>query len=85
MGVTLAYTVILHIPNEDPILAEMDEMPKANDMFLTVTNIRRRDGSRLNNIDMEAEKFLYPWSRVNFIEVLASEAERAKVMKFYRE
>lgn len=81
----MAYTVILHIPNEDPLLAEMDEMPKTTDLFLTVTNIRRRDGSRLSNVDAEAEKFLYPWNRINFVEVLASEAENAKVMKFFRE
>jgi len=81
----VAYTVILHIPNEDPLLAEMDEMPKPADMYLTVSNIRRRDGSRLSNVDAEAEKFFYPWSRINFVEVLASEAENAKVMKFFRE
>jgi hypothetical protein len=81
----MAYTVILHIQNEDPLLAEMDELPKPADMFVMVSNIRKRDGSRVNNIDMEAERFMYPWTRVNFIEVLASEAERAKVMKFFRE
>ena len=81
----MAYTVILHIPNEDPLLAEMDDMPKPTDMYLTVSNIRRRDGSRLSNVDIETEKFFYPWSRINFVEVLASEAERAKVMKFFRE
>ncbi len=81
----MAYTVILHIQNEDPLLAEMDDLPKPADMFVLVSNIRKRDGSRVNNIDMEAERFMYPWTRVNFIEVLASEAERAKVMKFFRE
>lgn len=81
----MAYTVILHIQNEDPLLAEMDELPKPADMFVMVSNIRKRDGSRVNNIDMEAERFMYPWTRVNFIEVLTSEAERAKVMKFFRE
>ena len=81
----MSYTVILHLPNEDPILAELDELPKPTDMFLTVSNMRKRDGARLHNVDQEAEKFIYPWSRINFIEVLPSEAERAKIMKFFRE
>lgn len=77
--------VILHLPNEDPILAEIEELPKPTDLFVTVSNIRRRDGTRLTNIDLDTEKFIYPWSRIGFIEVLPSEAERAKIMKFFRE
>jgi len=81
----LSYTVILHLPSEDPILAEMDELPKPDDSYIVVSNMRRRDGSRLNNIDMDAERFIFPWTRISFIEVMPSEAERAKVMKFFRE
>ncbi len=81
----MAYTVLLHLPNEDPILAEIDELPKPDDTNVTVTNMRKRDGTRLSYVDGEAEKFIFPWHRITFIEVMPSEAERAKVMKFFRE
>ncbi len=81
----MAYTVILHLPNEDPILAEMEDLPKPNDTCVVVSNMRKRDGNRLNYVEVEAERFIFPWHRISFIEVLPSEAERAKVMKFFRE
>lgn len=81
----MAYTVILHLPNEDPILAEMEELPKPNDMCVIVSNMRKRDGNRLNYVEVDAEQFIFPWHRISFIEVMPSEAERAKVMKFFRE
>ncbi|MBI1802752.1 MAG: hypothetical protein HY259_13020 [Chloroflexi bacterium] len=81
----MAFTIILHLPNEDPILAEMEDLPKPGDSSVIVTNMRKRDGGRLTYIDGEAEQFILPWHRITFIEVLPSEAERAKVVKFFRE
>ena len=81
----MSYIVILHLPNEDPVIAEMEELPKPNDTHVIVSNMRKRDGNRLSYVEMEAERFIFPWHRISFIEVLPSEAERAKVMKFFRE
>ena len=81
----MAYTVILHLSNEDPILAEMEELPKSNDTSVIVSNMRKRDGNRLSYVEAEAERFILPWHRITFIEVMPSEAERAKVVKFFRE
>jgi hypothetical protein len=81
----LAYSVILHLPNEDPLLAEMDELPKPGDTNVTCSNLRKRDGTRVGYVDSEAERFIFPWHRITFIEIMPSEAERAKVMKFFRE
>lgn len=81
----MAYSVILHLPNEDPVLAEMEELPKPGDSNVIVSNMRKRDGGRIGYVDEDAERFIFPWHRINFIEVMPSEAERAKVVKFYRE
>lgn len=81
----MAYTVILHIPSTDPVLAEIEELPKPSDNFVLVTNMRARDGTQLSYVDAEAETFIMPWHRLTFIEVLPSEDERAKVLKFFRE
>ena len=81
----MAYTVILHMPSADPVLAEMEELPRPGDTSIVVTNIRTKEGDVVGYIDREAETFIFPWHRVSFIEVLPSEAERAKVLKFFRE
>jgi hypothetical protein len=81
----VAYSVILHLPNEEPILAEMDELPKASDTSISVNNLRKRDGGRVAYIDAEAEKIIFAWHRIAFIEILPSDAEREKLVKFFRE
>ena len=81
----MAYSIILHLPNEDPVMAEMEELPKVSDAFVMVSNMRRRDGNRLAYVEADAERFIFPWHRITFIEIMPSEAERAKVVKFFRE
>ncbi len=46
----MAHTVLVHMSNEDPVLAEMDELPGAQDQFITLQNPRRRDGKDLHYI-----------------------------------
>jgi hypothetical protein len=63
----------------------MDELPKAGDTNITVTNIRKRDGSRVTYLDGDAERIIFPWHRITFIEIMPSEADKAKLVKFFRE
>ena len=81
----MAYSVILHLPNEEPILAEMEALPKPDDTNIIVNNLRKRDGGRVAYLDAEAEKIVFPWHRVSFIEILPNDAEREKLVKFFRE
>ena len=43
----MAKVIIIHIHNEDPILAEVEEMPQPTDNFIEFTNPRRRDGKAI--------------------------------------
>ncbi len=81
----MAHTVLIHVTNSDPILAEMDEMPKPTDTHIVCTNARARDGKALHYIDQEAMRFLFPWHRVTFIEVYPSEEDRAEIETFFRD
>jgi len=40
----MAITIQIHIMNEDPVVAEVDALPAAQDTLLVVTNPRLRDG-----------------------------------------
>lgn len=76
--------VILHLMNEDPVLAEMDALPDPTHQSIVVTNPRRRDGRPLHYVTEGATAFIFPYSRITFIEIM--EAEKAEeVVEFFRE
>jgi hypothetical protein len=82
----MAYRVVVHIHNEDPFLAELDAMPDPRDNFVVLRNPRRRDGRPLTFVSEGATHFLYPWSRISFLEILeAGVASGKRLVTFFRE
>lgn len=81
----MAKTVILHLSGEDPIVAEMEHDPDPGDMFIRVSNLRRRDGKDVAYVAAGVHSVIYPWHRVTFIEVMISEEERGQVIDFFRD
>lgn len=77
--------VIVHIHNEDPFVAEVDELPDPKDNFVLLHNPRRRDGKELTFITEGATGFIYPWSRITFIEILDGAAPHENIVGFFRE
>ena len=67
--------VIVHIQNEDPVLGEMDSLPAASDVTITIRNPRRRDGKDLPYLDPSVTTVVWPMTRVNFIEVMPGREE----------
>lgn len=80
----MARSVIIHLVNEDPVVADMEELPAANASCIFFTNPRRRDGKPVGWVTPGAVAFVYAMARVNFIEVMTSDEERDKVVEFYR-
>ncbi len=81
----MARTVIVHFTNEDPIAAELDELPGPTDQFVTLTSPRRLDGKSLPYVTPGAVAFMFPMTRITFIEIMSSEEERREVVDFFRE
>lgn len=81
----MAKLVIIHVMNEDPILAEVEELPKPTDQFLEFTNPKRRDGKPIPYVTMGAKSFMFPWHRMSFVEVMTAESERSATIEFFRE
>jgi hypothetical protein len=77
-------TVLLHIQNEDPVLGEVEELPKPTDTIIIIKNPRKRDGKDLAFIDSNISTVIWPMSRMNFIEVIPSEEEE-EIITFVRE
>jgi hypothetical protein len=83
----VAIQVVVHINNEDPFVAEMDELPDPNHNFVAFSRPRRRDGKALTFITDGATSFLYPWNRISFIEIIGGESDGRSeaVVGFFRE
>ena len=80
----MAYEVIIHLHNEDPVLADMDSLPNPVDQCIFITNPRRRDGRSVHYVTEGATSFIFPWSRITFIEIMQSEEDK-EVVEFFRE
>ncbi len=80
----MAYTIIVHMQSDDPIVGEVEELPKAADTILTLMNPRRRDGKDIHFLQSDVLTVIWPLSQISFIEVLPSEVEET-IVSFVRE
>jgi hypothetical protein len=60
---------VLHITNEQPLLADLFELPSPTDIALRLTNLRSLDGKRPIFVDDSKSVFLFPYHRVSFVEI----------------
>lgn len=81
----MSIAVIIHIANEDALLGEIEKLPEPTDQIVTIHNPRRRDGKDLHYIEDEVSTVIFPWHRINFIEILPSDAELEEIITFVRE
>jgi len=80
----MSHIVLLHLPGEEPVAGEVEELPKPTDTVITVINPRRRDGKDVHYIDSRAVKVVWPLERISFIEILGGEEEE-QIIGFVRE
>ena len=80
----MTHLILIHVAGEEAIAGEVDELPKPTDNVITVTNLWRKDGKELHNIDSRAVKVIWPLSKINFSEVLGGE-EEDQLVSFVRE
>jgi hypothetical protein len=80
----MPYMVILHLQGEEPVLAEMEEIPSPSDVTVRVSHPRRIDGKDLAYIAENVTTVIWPLVRINFIEILPSREEE-EIISFFRE
>ncbi len=80
----MAFTVILHIPNDTAVAGEVDELPKPTDTIIILSNPRQRDGKDLHYLEHNVVKVIWPIDRISLIEVLEGRDEE-KIIGFVRE
>ena len=80
----MAKTIILHLTGEDPVVADIDQEPQPGDLFLKVSNMRKRDGKEVPYLQSGVQSVIFPWHRITFVEMMPSEEERSNVVDFFR-
>lgn len=81
----MAITVIIHVLNQDAVMAEIDELPDPTSNFIICTNPRTRDGKPIIYIEREATRVLFPWHRVSFVETMPGDEDQVQVESFFRD
>jgi hypothetical protein len=61
--------VCLHVSNEQPLLADLYNLPGASDVGLLCTNVRTLDGKRPIFIDSMTATFFFPFRMIRFLEI----------------
>jgi hypothetical protein len=80
----MAYSLVLHIQNTDPVIGESDELPNPGDSMVMLRNPRRVDGKDLHYLAENVMIVYWPIERLNFIEVL-NEGQEEQIIGFVRE
>jgi hypothetical protein len=65
---------VLHIANEQPLLADLYDMPTTADVSLVCSNVRMLDCKKPIFIDRSDSVFVFPYVTIRFIEIMAAAA-----------
>jgi hypothetical protein len=80
----MSYTIVIHVTNEEPVVAEIDDLPTSDATNIMVKNPRRMDGKDLHYLDENVVTVIWPLLRINFIEILPTKEEE-EIIGFVRE
>jgi hypothetical protein len=67
--------VVIHVSNEQPLLADLYGPPTPGDAGLLCTNVRMLDGKRPIFIDHTSSTFYFPYLHLRFLEIPAGEMQ----------
>ena len=81
----MAHRVIVHLMDEDPIVAELERMPEPGDASITVFDPRREDGKQIHYLRDGSSAVVFPLHRVSSIEIFAEDITREEEVTFYRD
>jgi hypothetical protein len=61
--------VVLHIANDQPLLCDVEALPKPSDAAVVCTNLRLVDGKKPVFIDHGDSWFVFPMGVIRFLEI----------------
>jgi hypothetical protein len=80
----LTITVVLHLPNVEPIVGELDDIPNPSDTLIVLNHPHTKDGKDLSNISEQTGSIVYPMGQIIFIEIVSGKDDE-EIIGFVRE
>jgi hypothetical protein len=72
--------VIVHLHNEQPLLADLPAPPTAGDTCLVCTNLRTTNGKAPVFVGSSDSTFVFPLAHVRFLEIRAASVDHQPVV-----
>lgn len=79
------YTLLLHIANSEPIKVDVDELPGPGDRVIFGKNPRERNDKDLPWVEEGVSTVIFPWWRINFVQILPGEEEEIDIIMPFRD
>lgn len=71
-------TILIHLNNAEPVKLDVEDVPKPADYAIIGKNPRERGDREVDWLEDGVTTVMFPWWRINFVEVLPSESEDAE-------
>lgn len=71
------YTIILHVANSAPVKVEVEELPDPTHTSILGKNPRERNDKEFDWLDEGVESVIFPWWRINYVQILPNDDEVA--------
>ncbi len=65
----MIHNVYIHLNNEQPLVADLEDMPAGTDRSIRCTNVRTVDGKRPSFVHEKESTFVFPLATIRLIEV----------------
>lgn len=78
------YCILVHIANAEPVKLDVEELPLVTDQAVIGRNPRDRGDREVAWIDEGVTTVMFPWWRINYIQVLPTEEDEPEFPTFFR-
>jgi len=75
-SVSMIRDAVIHLYNEQPLLADLHETPLPGDVTLVCTNLRTMNRKRPIFVDHSESTFVFPYTQIRFVELPGGPAVR---------
>ena len=65
----MLHNVVVHLHNEQPLMADLPARPNATDSCLICTNVRTMNGKRPVFAEDSRSTFMFPMAAIRFVEI----------------
>jgi hypothetical protein len=70
--------VVIHLINEQPMLADIEALPLPSDVAFVCTNLRTMNNTRPVFVDHSESTFVFPYAHIRFVELPTGKAGQGR-------